>query len=1348
MRILAIRGCNLASLAGEFEIDLARGPLGAAGVFAIVGNTGAGKSTLLDALCVALFDRTPRLTNHSRVQVGRGEDDPLALGAQDVRTLLRRGAAHGWAEVDFESGDARRYRARWSVRRARNQADGTIQAQQVSLIALDGNERLGGTKTETLDAIHERLGLTFDQFRRSALLAQGEFAAFLRADGKDRSELLERMTGTEIYSRLSVAAHVRATLAEQALTRGRTYAHAIAVLDDDSRRVAERELVLAEEAKLAAKKRFEAAERAHRWGTEATVRADALAKAEAALAAASAATADADVDRAELALRRRAEALRPAWEAAARADRQVAIARGEATSAADAAKRAIEAHAFTVARRTELAELLAPLRAARIAAGLVELRVVERRGTDRGAYARGAGERAVRDDARERRDVRGHDDVRGMSGADRDDTALGMMSGAERGDTALGMLSGAERGDRAHAMLSGADRDDDARGMLVGAGRGDDDVAGMLSGVERDDARFARNDAPFARGDEARFAASAGRLLSIVSDARRATDVVGADTLARAAAADAEWVQKRVALAAEVAAWSEVDAKFAQHAVAADAVIAVSRLIAEHAESRGKLVKGRADAADEVRKAADKHADAQRKVEAFSKKRGLSLEAARKQEDEARRRKSEVEQLVQVAAAARQSRVACEEIDRQLAEHAAHEAADAEARVMANVTHERALIVRAERTRIVEELRKAAGYEHARAELVDGEPCPLCGAEEHPWRDRGALDGVIATATEQLLEVTGQIDVATKLLATLDVRATHRAADITRLGKHRATAIASAEAALPTWAEQLTALGELSLVRDPASDEARQLAAELHAAATKGLEAARATRSQTEAATKAATEAQAEVALCQTAVDGATARLGEIDRKMSDLDATIGRLDGERAGRADRHAELARELDAAIARWIEAAPEGAPGPSRRSARGSTSPDAVDTAGPDADGAPSTSVVASRDGRPSRSDAIAAVRMKYGIEPRGRDRAPTYDDYRAWMSELAAAWRTRTDKVARAEAAVGAALDVLDIDARDADRAVAEHAARRAEAEKRRDDLVVELRAASDALATAREGTGFDDDELRRLLVADASRYEALVEKLARLDRAVEREKAVVVERQRLVEEHQQARPPDLFYDKVDLVQVNQLAALADAAQKRAAELAATLAADADARVRRHQALAQLAIAEDEASVDRVLGEVIGSHDGKAFRSFAQSLTLDGLLAVANSHLEELAPRYQLQRVPRHDLELQVIDRDLGDEVRSVQSLSGGESFLVSLALALGLSSMSAHDVRVRTLLIDEGFGTLDATTLEMALSVLEALRQQGRQVGVISHVPQLVERVGAHVRVVARGGGRSEVIVA
>jgi exonuclease SbcC len=188
-----------------------------------------------------------------------------------------------------------------------------------------------------------------------------------------------------------------------------------------------------------------------------------------------------------------------------------------------------------------------------------------------------------------------------------------------------------------------------------------------------------------------------------------------------------------------------------------------------------------------------------------------------------------------------------------------------------------------------------------------------------------------------------------------------------------------------------------------------------------------------------------------------------------------------------------------------------------------------------------------------------------------------------------------------------------------------------------------------------------------------------------------------------------------------------------------------LRADDRARELRAAAAAELDAAEAAAGVDRALADLIGSHDGKAFRSFAQSLTLDALLVVANDHLHQLAPRYQLERVPGHDLELQIVDRDLGDEVRSVSSLSGGESFLVSLALALALSSVSARNVRVRTLLIDEGFGTLDPGALDTALSVLDALQATGCQVGIISHVPGLIERVAAHVVVRPLGGGRSAV---
>ena len=127
-----------------------------------------------------------------------------------------------------------------------------------------------------------------------------------------------------------------------------------------------------------------------------------------------------------------------------------------------------------------------------------------------------------------------------------------------------------------------------------------------------------------------------------------------------------------------------------------------------------------------------------------------------------------------------------------------------------------------------------------------------------------------------------------------------------------------------------------------------------------------------------------------------------------------------------------------------------------------------------------------------------------------------------------------------------------------------------------------------------------------------------------------------------------------------------------------------------------------------------------------------------LLAHANAELASLAPRYLLQRVKAQDLELQVVDRDMGDEVRSTSSLSGGETFLVSLALALGLSSLASEKVRIESLFIDEDFGSLDPMMLETALSTLDSLQSAGRKVGLIAYVPGLVERVGVQVLVERR----------
>ncbi|MCU0935764.1 MAG: AAA family ATPase, partial [Gammaproteobacteria bacterium] len=218
MRVLALRGENLASLTGLFEVDFQAPPLADAGLFAVTGPTGAGKSTLLDALCLALFDAVPRLANSSSALVGaEAEPEDRRLPANDVRSVLTRGAGRGFAEVDFAGNDGRRYRARWEVRRARERADGRYQAQTLSLFDLQENRPLGRVKGEVQALIVERLGLTFDQFRRAVLLAQGDFAAFLRAKERERSELLERITGTELYGQVSRAAHERAGAEAHAL---------------------------------------------------------------------------------------------------------------------------------------------------------------------------------------------------------------------------------------------------------------------------------------------------------------------------------------------------------------------------------------------------------------------------------------------------------------------------------------------------------------------------------------------------------------------------------------------------------------------------------------------------------------------------------------------------------------------------------------------------------------------------------------------------------------------------------------------------------------------------------------------------------------------------------------------------------------------------------------------------------------------------------------------------------------------------------------------------------------------------------------------------------------------------
>ena len=233
MKILAIRGRNLASLEGDFEIDFTVEPLLSAGIFAISGPTGAGKSTLLDTMCLALFARTPRTDQAKENNVKLQDVSNEQLSQSDPRFLLRRGTSSGFAEVDFMALNGHRYRTRWSVARARDKENGRLQNPRLALYNLDKEEEEQGTRSDLQARIIDLIGLTFEQFTRSVLLAQNDFSTFLQAEQGEKASLLEKLTGTELYSAISRQIFERNARAKEAFDLIQTRIQGIELLTDE-----------------------------------------------------------------------------------------------------------------------------------------------------------------------------------------------------------------------------------------------------------------------------------------------------------------------------------------------------------------------------------------------------------------------------------------------------------------------------------------------------------------------------------------------------------------------------------------------------------------------------------------------------------------------------------------------------------------------------------------------------------------------------------------------------------------------------------------------------------------------------------------------------------------------------------------------------------------------------------------------------------------------------------------------------------------------------------------------------------------------------------------------------------
>jgi DNA repair protein SbcC/Rad50 len=1093
MKILALRLENLASLPGPLELDFTAPPLDAAGLFAITGPTGAGKSTLLDALCLALYGSTPRL----RQAPGRDsqiDDTPdSTLTTADARTLLRRGTASGYAEVDFLGRDGRRYRARWVVRRAREKATGRLQAVEQSLRDLDDDRLLTAQKREFDRLLPERLGLTFEQFTRAVLLAQSEFAAFLQADDNARSDLLERLTGTAEYSQISMAAYRRASEARKA--------------------------VEALETKLAD---------------------DLPAEPEA----------------------------RAALERAAEASRQA------------------------------LADL------------------------QRQAESLQARQRWHDDDARL------HDAWR---------QGLTQQQSAETEWQALGKL----RTDREWRRLIAPRRQDLARQAAL-----PDEITALEA--THAETRTAREAARAEQQAAVEALAQAEQALTDASDARR--QAAPALREAREAAQRLATLEKQLA--------DLETSRSQQQTRAAD--------LAEEHHRADEAQRGRQRQRD------DWHAALERLVGEHPRLVD-ARQAAQEAHDGAARRQlalgelaSHWQELVRTREAHRrltqQRETDQANRERLLADgQAARQRLDAAQQLLDTVT---ALV---ERSRAV----RSESLVRLREHLQEGEPCPVCGGLDHPWRHRPPTTPEAAQLAAQEAEERRQLSDARK------ARDAAQEQRDTLLGEYRAV-----EAALTQCRQELES-AERRLAVARSTLEANPLHGELTAVDEAGRDAwIQAQRDESEARRKGA---------CQSldALARAEAELAPLEDALRRGELALARLDAEKASADRQLAEMEQQLPplreqrGALARWLAERLGEHPTPEAWQQHLDAHLEHARRA---------------RDSALERRHRAEQAHQR--LTQRGEHEAGQLEKRRQEQATLARELGTwRTDHPDLADATLARLLAQTEDEARDEERRIEA-------ADQARQRAAATLDERRQALLDHRRGQGLVVPETDEALLA-----EDIESELGR--------------RRQALGEERQALAPRL-----------------DAAQQ--ARDTAAFALNDDDRRRRRQQAGQRELEQARAEYRRWgrISELIGSADGKVFRRIAQAYNLDQLLEHANAHLAGLSRRYRLVR-GGSPLGLLVVDHDMGDERRSVHSLSGGETFLVSLALALGLASMASGELVIESLFIDEGFGSLDPQSLALAMEALDGLQALGRRVGVISHVQEMHERIPVQIQVEPLGNGTS-----
>ncbi|EJN27261.1 ATPase involved in DNA repair [Pseudomonas sp. GM79] len=1208
MKILAIRLKNLASLAGPFEIDFTAEPLASAGLFAITGPTGAGKSTLLDALCLALFGAVPRLNNTGRD--AKVPDADGEIGTGDPRTLLRRGTGEGYAEVDFVGIDGRRYRARWEANRAREKAGGKLQASRQSLRDIDQDQLLASQKGEYKAQLEAALGLNFEQFTRAVMLAQSEFSAFLKADDNDRSELLEKLTDTALYTRLGRRAFDKTKEAREAHKLLQDQATGVTPLSPEARAELDERFNDAQQQLKTQQAQLKQLELQHTWLKE---------------------------------LRQVQDAQQSATEQLQSAQQHWNSLAGERLKLTRLEQLAPQRHQF--ARKTELTAQLTPL-AAQIQQHTQQQSELSARQTQL-EQSLSAAQTAL------------------TQAQSQHTSSVPLLRQAFEEQSTLARLA-------KDASLSADLKQQAEQACTQGQGT----IQGLLEQQKQVAERLQRIAGEL---EQSTHLAPLGDAWNAYRDRLQQLMLIG-NRLNKGQAELAALEQSAARTAEELATQRQsLEVLYKEAGAEPEAV-------AEQIQILGSLLQ-----------------DNRKQLRAFEE---LTRLWASQQELDKRGAELQQRQL-----AAQQDR------DRLTQDGVKTKAELSVAEQTLTVTRE--LLER-------QRLARSASVEELRAQLQDDQPCPVCGSQDHPYHQPEALlqslgrhdeseqanaqkavDLLKEKLTDLRAEVGGLIAQQKELLQQQEQLATQQQGLTPSLEAHPLSAQLLAQDAnkRDTWLTQQSSQLNQSIMQD----EQRQTALlTLQQDAARLAQQLRSAEAASQQATQHLINQQRELSSDRHRLDEELKAFSTLlpadtlEALRNEPAATFMQLDRQIAQRLQQLDQQREELGEQQQRQQTLEKEQYQQQTRIQQQ-----------------------------EAAQQQFTALTGQQQACQEKLTQLLGEHASAEQWQQQLDQA----VEQARTAEATANQELQTVHT-------RLVQLAAELKAQQERSQALETEDRELSAKIADWRaQHPELDDGGLEDLLSVDDQHVSELRQRLQQSEKAIEQAKVLLQERDKRLLDHQAQHNGNLDAEQLATT-LAELQNLFAASEHRCAELRAEQAED-QRRQNANQALAQQ-IADAYAEYQRWarLNALIGSATGDTFRKIAQAYNLDLLVHHANVQLRQLVRRYRLKRGGSM-LGLLVMDTEMGDELRSVHSLSGGETFLVSLALALGLASMASSTLKIESLFIDEGFGSLDPESLQLAMDALDGLQAQGRKVAVISHVQEMHERIPVQIQVHRQGNGLS-----